>query len=65
MATMDSDDEPFTDFNIADVEEFEIFEKLVITNNNMLLNQDQQLYIVNPLQELWFCNLLISLQMIT
>ncbi len=46
---MDSDDEPFTDFNIADVEEIEIFEKLVITNNNMLLNQDQQLYIVKPL----------------
>ena len=58
---MDSDDEPFTDFNIADVEEMEVLEKLVITNNNMLLNQDLQLYIINPLQLLWFCNLLISL----
>ena len=58
---MDSDDEPFTDFNIADVEEMEVLEKLVITNNNMLLNQDQQLYIINPLQQLRFCNLLISL----
>ena len=46
---MDSDDEPFTDFNIVDVEEMEVLEKLVITNNNMLLNQDQQLYIVKPL----------------
>ena len=60
---MDSDDEPFTDFNIADVEEMEVLEKLVITNNNMVLNQDQQLYIVNPLQELRFCNFLFSLQM--
>ncbi len=58
---MDSDDELFTDFNIADVEEMEVLEKLVITNNNMLLNQDQQLYIINPLQQLRFCNLLISL----
>ena len=49
---MDSDDEPFTDYNIADVEEMEVLEKLVITNNNMLLNQDQQIYIVNPLQQL-------------
>ena len=57
MPTMDSDDEPFTDFNIAEVEVMEVFEKLVITNNNMLLNQDQQLYIVNPIQEQWFCNL--------
>ena len=65
MPTMDSDDEPFTDFNKADVEEMEILEKLMITNNNMLLNQDQPLYIVNLLQELWFCNLLISLQMVT
>ncbi len=58
---MDSDDELFTDFNIVDVEEMEVLEKLVITNNNMLLNQDQQLYIINPLQLLRFCNLLISL----
>ncbi len=42
-----------------------IFEKLVNTNDNMLLNQDKQLYIVNPLQELRFCNLLISLQVVT
>ncbi len=60
---MDSDDEPVTDFNIADVEEMEVLEKLVITNNNMLSNQDQQLYIVNPLKELRFCNFLFSLQM--
>ena len=58
---MDSDDEPFTDFNIVDVEEMEVLEKIVITNNNMLLNQDQPLYIINPLQQLRFCNLLISL----
>ena len=33
---MDSDDKPFTDFNIADVEEMEILGKLMITNNNIL-----------------------------